>query len=142
MRWADLRDGLGVPSQLFCWVGDPAFGLEAEATDSGWVVWLLDTGTVTSVDDFYGEVRAAWGLPPWFGDNLDALFDALRDAVSGPAMLVWDGSGAVERFDPQFAEGVVAVLTDAIAASDRFAVVLRADPLLTRSLTNVVELSD
>jgi RNAse (barnase) inhibitor barstar len=128
MRWDDVRDGLSAPG-LFRWVGEPARDLEAESASAGWTVWVLDTGGVETTDDFYGEVRAAWGLPPWFGDNLDALFDGLRDAVDGPSVLLWDGSSAVGRIGEPFAVGVMTVLRDAISASDAFAVILRDDPL-------------
>jgi RNAse (barnase) inhibitor barstar len=128
MRWDDVRDGLSGPA-VFRWVGDPDRDLESDAAGAGWSVWSLDTGGVMSADDFYGEVRAAWGLPPWFGDNLDALFDALRDAVAGPAVLIWDGSRAVELVSESLASDVLAVLRDTIAESDTFAVILREDPL-------------
>jgi RNAse (barnase) inhibitor barstar len=128
MRWDDVRDGL-TPPDVFRWIGDPSLDLESDAADSGWTVWFLDTTNVTSVDEFYGEVRAAWGLPPWFGDNLDALFDALCDAVDGPSVLIWDGSGAVDKISPSFAGQVLTVLRDTIAEADAFAVILRANPL-------------
>jgi len=128
MKWDDVRNGLA-PTGLFRWVGESARDLESEAVAADWTVWLLDTSTVQTVDDFYGEVRAAWGLPPWFGDNLDALFDALRDAVDGPSVLIWDGSRAVERVDAALAAAVVTVLRDTIAESAEFAVILRDDPL-------------
>jgi RNAse (barnase) inhibitor barstar len=114
---------------MFRWDGEPARDLESEAAAAEWTVWLLDTSAVETVDDFYGEVRAAWGLPPWFGENLDALFDALRDVVDGPSVLIWDGSGAVERVDAVLAAAVVKVLRDTIAESPAFTVILRDDPL-------------
>lgn len=128
MRWDDVRNGLTAPD-LFRWVGDPDRDLESDAAGAGWTVWSLDTGGVASADDFYSEVRAAWGLPPWFGDNLDALFDALRDAVAGPSVLVWDGSRSLEVVGESLAREVVAVLRDTINESEAFAVILREDPL-------------
>lgn len=128
MNWDDIRDGRAA-ADVFRWVGDPARDLETEAVESDWTVWLLDTSAVETADDFYGEVRAAWGLPPWFGDNLDALFDALRDAVDGPSVLIWDGSRAVELVGGSLASDVVKVLRDTIAESGAFAVILRDDPL-------------
>jgi RNAse (barnase) inhibitor barstar len=128
MRWDDVRDGLAAPG-LFTWVGDPTLDLEEDAVRAGWTVWSLDTSETRTTDDFYGEVRAAWGLPPWFGDNLDALFDALRDAVDGPSVLVWDGSNAVTQIGEEFALGVMTVLRDTVAESDAFAVILRHDRL-------------
>jgi RNAse (barnase) inhibitor barstar len=128
VRWDDVRDGLTAPD-LFRWIGEPDLDLERDAADAGWTVWSLDTTAVTSIDEFYGEVRAAWGLPPWFGDNLDALFDALRDATEGPSVLIWDGSRSVATVSASLATNVLAVLRDTIDESDAFAVVLRADPM-------------
>lgn len=128
MRWDDVRDGISTPG-LFQWVGDLHRDLESEAAAAGWTVWSLDTSGVETADDFYGEVRAAWGLPPWFGDNLDALFDALREAVDGASVLIWDGSRAVAQIGEPFAVDVMTVVRDTIAESDSFAVILRDDPL-------------
>lgn len=135
MNWDDVRDGRAA-ADLFRWVGESSRDLETEAVEADWTVWLLDTSAVETVDDFYGEVRAAWGLPPWFGDNLDALFDALRDAVDGPSVLIWDGSRAVERVGGSLAADVVRVLRDTVAESGVFAVILRDEPLaeVTRAL--------
>jgi RNAse (barnase) inhibitor barstar len=128
MNWEDVRDGRAA-TDLFRWVGEPSRDLETEAVEADWTVWLLDTSAVETADDFYSEVRAAWGLPPWFGDNLDALFDALRDAVAGPSVLIWDGSRAVEQIGGSLAADVVRVLRDTIADAGAFAVILRDDPL-------------
>lgn len=128
MIWDDVRDGRAAPD-VFRWAGSADRDLEAEAAAAGWTVWSLDTSSVGTVEDFYGEVRAAWGLPPWFGDNLDALFDALRDAVQTPAVLIWDGSRAVEHIDRAWADEVLTVLRDTVEESSAFAVVLRGDAM-------------
>ena len=133
MRWDDVRDGLAAPG-LFRWTGAADRDLEAEAAAADWTVWSLDTTEVATIDDFYGEVRAAWGLPPWFGDNLDALFDALREAVQAPAVLVWDGSKAVERIGGTWADDVITVLRDTIAESGTFAVILRDAPMAVEAV--------
>ena len=128
MKWDDVLAGRATPG-LFRWVGIADRDIEAEAAAAGWTVWSLDTGGVRTVDDFYGEVRAAWGLPPWFGDNLDALFDALRELGDAPTVLVWDGSLAVAQVGPALADDVLEVLRDTIAEAAAFAVILRGEPM-------------
>jgi hypothetical protein len=135
-------------SGLFEWRGDPDRDLVTEAIGAGWAAWPLDTSAVTSRQGFYDEVRSAWGLPPWFGDNLDALFDALgemtaagvpgrgrRDEPDEPvrSLVVWDGSSALVEADPDLAASVLSVLRDAIDAADDFSVVLRRDPMVSGS---------
>jgi RNAse (barnase) inhibitor barstar len=132
-----LLSGVASPG-LFEWRGDLDRDLVAEAIATGWAAWPLDTSAVTSRQDFYDEVRSAWGLPPWFGDNLDALFDALGEMTSADVpgrgrLLVWDGSSSLAEVDPELAASVLGVLRDAIDAADDFSVVLRVAPMVTGS---------
>lgn len=60
----------------------------------------------------------AFELPDWFGDNLDALEESLRDAVIAlgrPVALVWDRVGALSDRDPHAAAAITDVLTDVSA---------------------------
>ena len=118
---------------LFEWRGDPDRDLVVEAIGAGWAAWPLDTSAVTSREGFYDEVRSAWGLPPWFGDNLDALFDALGDLAIERSLVVWDASAALAEADPELAASVLSVFRDAIDASTGFAVILRRDPMVSGS---------
>ncbi|MGI9084509.1 MAG: barstar family protein [Aeromicrobium sp.] len=115
---------------LFDWRGRTDRDLLAEAIDAGWSAWPLDTSGVSTPDSFFDEVRAAWGLPPWFGDDLDALFDALGEMASHRCLLVWDGSGELGRREPDLASSVLAVLRDAVDQADALAVVLRGDQIV------------
>ncbi|MDU0290820.1 barstar family protein [Saccharothrix longispora] len=69
-------------------------------------------------------IAEALSFPAWFGQNLDALYDALTDLSwlpEGEHVLVWEGGDAA----------VEAVLADAVArtaeAGDRVLTVVRAD---------------
>ena len=129
----NLLAGAASPG-LFEWRGDPERDLVGDAIAAGWAAWPLDTSAVVSRQGFYDEVRSAWGLPPWFGDNLDALFDALGEmTAAGRTLVVWDGSSALAEADPELASSVLSVLRDAIDAADSFSVVLRQGPLVSGS---------
>ncbi|TXL62825.1 barstar family protein [Aeromicrobium terrae] len=131
-RFDDLLAGAASPG-LFEWRGDAERDLVGEAIGAGWAAWPLDTSAVVSRQGFYDEVRSAWGLPPWFGDNLDALFDALGEMTFSESLVVWDGSAALADTDPELAASVLSVLRDAIDAADSFSVVLRQDPMVIGS---------
>ena len=56
----------------------------------------------------YDAFAEAFGLPPWFGRNLDALLDALRDVADrheGAWTLAWAAAGEPDA-------GVLGVLAD------------------------------
>ncbi|MEI2732596.1 MAG: barstar family protein [Dermatophilaceae bacterium] len=57
----------------------------------------------------------ALDLPSWFGHNLDALTDALRDLHDPEGRdieLVWDRVAALRAGDPRSYAGILAVLGD------------------------------
>jgi RNAse (barnase) inhibitor barstar len=80
-----------------------------ELRDAGWRVVVVRPGAGTA--DFYADLRRALSLPAWFGANLDALWDSLRD-LTGPTALVltdWTACASAEpgrwrRFLELFAE--------------------------------------
>jgi RNAse (barnase) inhibitor barstar len=115
---------------LFDWRGAAERDLEAEAIAAGWSAWPLDTSGVSTAQGFFDEIRAAWGLPPWSDDDLDALFDALGEMAVSPCLVVWDGSGSFASAEPELAISVLAVLRDAVGQADALAVVLRGDPIV------------
>ena len=59
--------------------------------------------------------RATLALPDWFGHNLDALMDALRDlrdADGRPISVFWDDAHALREQDPRAFRAIVSVLED------------------------------
>lgn len=44
---------------------------------------------VRSMDDVYHQMAQQLPLPPHFGNNLDALWDALSTDLPGPLEIVW-----------------------------------------------------
>jgi RNAse (barnase) inhibitor barstar len=77
----------------------------------------IDGTRIRSKDDFYTAVAAAMSFPDWFGRNLDALADCLRDLSWLPAgehVLVWSSASVFRDADPQGYRAVAEVLTDRI----------------------------
>lgn len=124
--YASLLAGSTSPG-LFSWRGDPDRDLVGEAMAAGWRTLRLDTTSVDSVAAFYDEVAASWGLPSWFGRNLDALFDVLGDLTASRTVLVWEGLRELSDVDPMHAGAVLDVLRDASGQATSFAVIVRDD---------------
>ena len=93
---------------------------------AGWQALHLDTHRVTRSKTFYDEVAAAWGLPAWFGRNLDALFDVLGDLTSRPRYSSGTGCASLRtstRCRPRGARGTAGRRGQAPS----FAVIVRDD---------------
>ncbi len=112
---------------IFTWVGDPERDLIIAAIDAGWEGLSLDTASVTDRAGFYEELSISWGLPPWFGNNLDALFDILGEITSVPTVLIWDNPGKLGAVDPDLAASVLDVFRDCVDQASTFSVILRGD---------------
>jgi RNAse (barnase) inhibitor barstar len=81
------------------------------ATTAGWRVVAIDTTDVADRDGVLAAMKHGFGFPEWFGHNLDALVDALRDVDSPPGtVLVWSGSEAFSTADRAQFEKVLSVL--------------------------------
>ncbi len=73
--------------------------------------------------DLLDRVGAALTFPRYWGRNLDALWDCLTD-LTGPTALVWVGWDDLAVAAPDDWAAVMAVLTDRVAASPPFTLVL------------------
>ena len=85
--------------------------LVAQAHEEGRAVRVVSGG----VDRHSAFVAFAegLGLPDWFGHNLDALVDALRelaDTEGRPIEVVWDGAARLQATDPQSFRAICAAL--------------------------------
>ncbi len=92
---------------------------------AGWHLGYLYAATVESKQELMVALAEALELPEYFGRNLDALWDALRD-VDEPLLLLWDSWGPLAWAEPDTFAGVIALLTER-AEQGGFAVLLRGD---------------
>lgn len=80
----------------------------------------LDGARVESVPELHDALAAALALPDWYGRNLDALADCLRD-VDPATVLLWDAWSGLARAEPR----VLAIALDLLG--ERISVLLRGD---------------
>lgn len=124
--YESLLAGTTAPG-IFSWAGPLDRDLAGIAVDAGWEGLSLDTSGVKDRSDFYEELSISWGLPPWFGNNLDALFDILGEMTTMPTVLIWDNAGQLGAVDPDLAASVLDVLRDCVGQARSFSVILRGD---------------
>ena len=76
---------------------------------------ILDGAELADADAVYREIAAAFGFAAYFGNNLDALWDALSEPGLAKRELTWRNSAiSAQRLGAQF-DTIVAVLKRAVA---------------------------
>lgn len=83
---------------------------------AGWAFAHVDGWTHPTRAGTLEALGAALGLPDWWGRNLDALADGLRDLDADAAartVLLWDGWGPLAHEDARTVEVVLRLLTGA-----------------------------
>jgi RNAse (barnase) inhibitor barstar len=76
---------------------------------------LIDGTRVRTKAEFMTAVAEALSFPAWFGANLDALADCLRDLSWLPAgehVLVWSAPEVLAAADPKAAGAIREVLAE------------------------------
>ncbi len=94
----------------------------AEAGGHRWV--LADLAHSADREALFGAIGCAFGLPKWFGANLDALYDSLRDLIgandSPGFVIVLEQLRGTRALDPQQRAALLDVFRDAAEfAADR-----------------------
>ncbi len=98
-----------------------ADAVTAELRAAGWRV--VSVGAADDLPGFYREIAAALDFPAYFGANLDALWDCLRD-VEAPTALVLPAWRRLAVHDPRSWRRVLGVLTRRAETPPAFVVVL------------------
>lgn len=73
--------------------------------------YVVDLAGVRERAALHARLREALPLPSWYGDNLDALYDALTEDAD-PARILFTGWGALAEADPGYFAGFRRVLSD------------------------------
>ena len=92
---------------------------------AGWRFARVDGVGVEDKTALMGALGAAVGAPDHYGQNLDAMWDVLRD-VDGPMLLLWDEWGPIARADRDTFDRVTSLLNDR-AEQGGLAVLLRGE---------------
>jgi len=53
------------------------------------MIKILDGSKLKTIKDFHTEIRFILGLPDYYGENLDALWDCLTGWIQTPITLIW-----------------------------------------------------
>ncbi len=76
---------------------------------------VLDGSRLTTMEAVYRALGEAFRFPQYFGNNPDALWDALGDYSGDPVAIVWrDAARSADLLGPGFAQ-IVTVLQRAAA---------------------------
>lgn len=86
----------------------------------GWRVGIVSGATTKG--EALDAIGAALSFPHWYGRNLDALWDCLRD-LTAPTALVWAGWEPMAVHAPRDWAKLVGLLTDRAGEQPPFAVV-------------------
>jgi len=71
---------------------------------------VLDGTRLPDAATVYAALARAFGFPAYFGNNPDALWDALGDHSGEPVVVMWrDAARSAELLGPEF-DAIVAVL--------------------------------
>jgi ribonuclease inhibitor len=91
---------------------------------------ILDGRLIRTASDFHRQLSRLLDFGPYYGNNLDALWDRLSTDVERPVMLEWHYSDESRRnLGTQF-DAIVAVLTDAKQQDADFGRIERFDFVL------------
>ncbi|MBC9732115.1 barstar family protein [Nocardioides marmotae] len=89
---------------------------------AGWRLAHVDGWTHPTRAETFEALGEALALPGWWGRNLDALADCLRDLDTDRTVVLWDGWGPLAREDGRAFGIILRLLTDS-----GLAVLLRGD---------------
>ncbi|MEP0391754.1 MAG: barstar family protein [Erythrobacter sp.] len=72
----------------------------------------IDGSNIQSEADFHKEIAGALSLGPYYGRNLNALWDVLSCDVERPVTLVWKNADASRKSMPADFEKITDLLRD------------------------------
>ncbi len=60
-------------------------------------ICVIEGTALADAAAIYGMLAAAFGFPAYFGNNPDALWDALGEYSGEPVEIIWRDGGSAER---------------------------------------------
>lgn len=86
----------------------------------------IDGNNIRSEADFHKEIAQALNFDPYYGNNLNALWDVLSSGMGRPVTLVWKNVGVSQKSMPTDFDNITNLLREveeedaAFRAGDRF----------------------
>lgn len=81
--------------------------------------YVLHGAKHTSIDVFYADAKHVFDFPDYFGNNLDAFEECLREAVeraAGPVHIEWTNSYAAKQHLDTAWNDIVQIIVDVLHA--------------------------
>ncbi|MGL5811649.1 MAG: barstar family protein [Nocardioides sp.] len=99
---------------------------------AGWQFAAIDGWLAQTKSEFLTEVGTALRFPAYYGHNLDALVDCLRESPSPGVpglVLLWDGWSVLARAERDSFDSLLSIFTDRAVGPTpaRFVVLLRGE---------------
>ncbi len=79
----------------------------------------LDGTAILTEDDLHDALDRALDFGPYYGRNLDALWDSLNYNVEGPIRIIWHDHAVSRHSLGEGLFGRILMVFDFVAASDR-----------------------
>lgn len=77
-------------------------------------IYNVDLTGVTDIRSLHERLRSSLPLPPWYGNNLDALYDALTELSGEVRIVVTSREGDVPENIREYTTRLYRVLRDAV----------------------------
>ncbi|GAA3669603.1 hypothetical protein GCM10022237_31820 [Nocardioides ginsengisoli] len=90
----------------------PVSDVRRTVEHAGWAFGHVDGAGLDATDAVLRAIGDALAFPDYYGVNLDALRDCLRD-LPGPTVLLWDAWGGYARAEPERFAVVAEILGEA-----------------------------
>jgi RNAse (barnase) inhibitor barstar len=110
---AEVLSGRAVPGAYRWESNRPLEEVRHTVEHAGWRFGHLEGARIETRLELHEAVSEALVLPDWYGRNLDALADVLRD-VDGRMLLLWDTWSVLARAEPDYFAQVVELLGGAV----------------------------
>lgn len=86
----------------------------------------LDAAELHSAAELHARLKAQLPFPPWYGENLDALYDCLTSLPVDVLLTVKNAPALEDALGKRYAGAFLRVLEDAAQAGSRFRFLLPA----------------
>ena len=82
--------------------------------------YSVDFKGVHYYSEIHKALRKGLGLPGYYGENLDALWDCMREIIDNDVVIILKNYQAVEQIDKDYAEKILYVFCEAKHFADDY----------------------
>lgn len=85
---------------------------------------IIEGETIKNKQELYSFLKEHLQFPAYYGNNLDALWDCLKDFSAVPLTIEWRNFNTSKNFIGDYADKVAAVLEEAQQALEGFTIII------------------